>query len=414
MVKVNKNSMDDSSDDENLISDSDSVSDSDSDSDEVEDNDTMQQPLITTKSISSIYNEYLKNNDLQLTPEYQRELCWSVEKMNTFVDTIMKNWIVPNYVIYELPDSEIEQCDHSFECVDGQHRLTSLKWFIEGIKDERTGRYVHWKKDGHRVFYNMSDDELVKLPKSWKARNFTKLEKKNFDGYNMCIQILKCKSNKSKGISFATKCSIFNRLQNGEKISSYDKIKNLHTNQISNCIRSSKLVELFVKKHKIHEKLQTRKMKKYESFAYYFLVRVFLILDRKSLETNYLDLNIKRYLESNNGTGSSSVKIKNSLDSLIPKVNDVLKILAGLEILIIPELAYMFICVYAQYGIDEVNKLQKIFKKNEVVFAKFNTLKKYQPNGVTSTPKMTNLYDDLIKSVLKKDTGKESNKEIEV
>lgn len=383
------------------IDDSDTNSDSDS---LFEESEELLPPQISTKTISSIYNEFLKNNDLELTPEYQRELCWSVEKMNTFIDTIMKNWIVPNYVIYQLPDSEMNHCEHSFECVDGQHRLTSLKWFIEGKKDERTGRYVHWKKDNQRVFYNIPEDELNIFPKRWNARNFNKIEKKKFDGYNMCIQILASKSN--KGISFATKCNIFNRLQNGEKISSYDKIKNIHTNQISNAIRTNKFVELFVKKYKIQGKFEMRKMIKYDNFAYYFLVRTFLILDKKSLETNYLDLNVKRYLEVNNGTGSSSVKLINSFETLIPKVNEVITFLSTIEIKIIPELAYILICVHAQFGIEEVNKLVKIFKKNELVLNKYNTLKKYQPNGVTNTTKMISIYEEMIKSVLKKDSNK--------
>ena len=226
----------------------------------------------------------------------------------------------------------------------------------------------------------------------------------------MCIQILKSKS--TKGISFATKCAIFNRLQNGEKISSFDKIKNLHTNNISNAIRTNKLVDTFVKKYKIHDNFEIRKMKKYENFAYYFLVRIFLILDKKSLDTNYLDLNIKRYLEANNGNGSSSVKLVNTIETLLPKVNQVIEFLSKLDIKIIPELAYLLICTYAQYGLDEVNKLLKIFKKNELVFSKYNTLKKYQPNGVTNIEKIKSMYQELLKSVLKKDQKIEN--EIEV
>ena len=77
--------------------------DSDIDSDiESETNISNIETQISTKSIFAIYCEYLQKSKLLLRPEYQRKLCWSLQKMNDFIDTILKGWIVPNYVIYIL------------------------------------------------------------------------------------------------------------------------------------------------------------------------------------------------------------------------------------------------------------------------------------------------------------------------
>ena len=88
--------------------------DSDDDSDNCEDIDDEDIDFdnnvkvdITSKSVKSTYTEFLeRKNKLLLAPEYQRDFCWSLDKMNAFIDTIMRGQIVPNYVIYNLCSKE--------------------------------------------------------------------------------------------------------------------------------------------------------------------------------------------------------------------------------------------------------------------------------------------------------------------
>jgi len=94
---------------------------------------------ITNKGVRSIYSEYLEKEKLLLRPEYQRELSWNIEKMNAFVDTIYRGWIVPNYVIYKLSENEkkdnkSQNLKHMYECIDGQHRLIQLNFFFKETK----------------------------------------------------------------------------------------------------------------------------------------------------------------------------------------------------------------------------------------------------------------------------------------
>ena len=120
---------------------------------------------------------------MQLTPEYQRELCWSIEKMNTFIDTIMKGWIVPNYVIYQLSNAELKSTtiNYRYECIDGQHRLKTLKMYIENIIYPNTNKYIYWLSNGERVYYKMAKETLMEISKRRRinCRNMTREEMEN-------------------------------------------------------------------------------------------------------------------------------------------------------------------------------------------------------------------------------------------
>jgi hypothetical protein len=361
---------------------------------------------ITNKSIYAIYCEYLQNNKLLLNPEYQRDICWSNDKMNVLIDTIMKSWIIPNFVIYKLTNNESKNNDHSYECIDGQHRLLTLKMFIENKQDPRTCRYIYWKNKNEyineRVYYDMPLDFLNQIKNKRKTkiifRNFTKEEKNLFNDYEMSFHMLS--SLNTSGIDIITKCNIFNRLQNGEKIASYEKLKN-HNNIFSNCIRAHKLLK-YINDIKFTSKLNIKKMKHYESFTIYFIIRTFIIIDKKNLDINFLDFNIKKYIEANDGKGAPIVQLKNDINDLIINVKEILEFIISNENIkyILPELAYIYVCIYANYGINTLtNYINSDIKiKHD---KKCNDIKTYKiSNGnVTSSKNINKIYnlicDDL-------------------
>jgi hypothetical protein len=375
------------------MSDTESGSDSEYELDEI----TTQ---ITTTGISALYYGYLKDNKLLLSPQYQRDLCWSVDKMILFIDTIMKSWIVPNYVIYKLTKTEINNNDHSYECIDGQHRLTAIKRFIEAIPDDTTKKYVYYKKDEYRVFYDYTDQQEKEIrkqtPSKYKIRKFDRNEKNKFDDYQMSLHII---SNPT-GLDITTKCCIFNRLQNGEKIASYEKLKN-NPHPITKCINDHKLLR-FMKNENFNDILEIKKMRKYEAFNIYFLIRTFLIIDKKNLDVNYLDLNIKQYIEAQGGNGTKSVKLNNNIDELFPKVKDIIKfIIKKCDKKIIPELAYIYICIYINYGEDKLNSVIDSLKNN---LKDYNNPKKYKSlNGTVSSAELiTKEYKNIEKEYINK------------
>jgi len=384
---------------------------------------------ITNKGVRSIYSEYLEKHKLLLRPEYQRELSWNIEKMNAFVDTIYRGWIVPNYVIYKLSDNEkkdnkLQNLKHMYECIDGQHRLTTIKMFIEGTKypNLEVDKYIYLKFGDERVYYNLDENILSMMNKSHKYRhiihrNLTEEEKDKFDNFQMSIHTIEPVKN---GLDMKTKCEIFNRLQNGEKVESYVKLRNLNNNPITNYIRSNRLLEVLnnlflIKKIELNKKT---KLKHNESFTMYFLIRALLIVDKKNLEINFLDLNIKKYLEQNDGEGTPAVKIRNhDVSDLFAKVMIFMKWFSSHEVSnkFIPELCYIFICIYANYDLNEVDKVIKWFTldTNKKYLTKFNSVKTYknisnpdegflQNSKVTSAAKMKDSYEWIIKIILKK------------
>ena len=387
-------------------------SDSDAEIDDLPDNKPQLNVIITCKSIKSMYLEYLQDESLLLKPEYQRELCWSSEKMNLFIDTIFKSWIIPNYVIYILSNSEQKENVHSYECIDGQHRLTTLKYYIENTIIPGTNKYIYWSKNGERIYYSMDETNLKILEKKQrrgiKYRNLTKDEKNSFDNFQMSFHMIKSHTR----LTIGTKCDIFNRLQNGEKVSSYQKLKNLHQNDITNAIRSNNLCNS-LKNINLENKILFEgkvKPKEIEAYYMYFLIRAFLIIDKKTLDINFLDLNIKKYLEANNGSGAPNVKLNDNINNLLSKVNEVINWIATnseIKIKILSEVLYLYICIYANYGLNGLDTIIKYFNcpTHSNQFSKLNNIKTYKSSvdKVTSSIKMTTIYTSVLKLVLKKD-----------
>jgi hypothetical protein len=370
---------------------------------EEESNDKMNIN-ITQKGVKTFYNELLEDNNVLLTPEYQRELSWNIEKMIGFIDTIYKGWIVPNFVIYELSENECKKVkEYNYEMLDGQHRSLAIKMFIEGTNHANydNEKFIFINHNNERIYYNMDATWLKKMSKTKKCRNMTKEEKKNFDNFQMSFHYIK--STTKNGLSMKLKCDLFNRLQNGERVESYVKVKNLDT-PITNFIRSNKslakLTQLdLISKINLNKKT---KLKHDESFYLYFLIRCILIADKKSLEINYLDLNISKYLQHN----YKSIRLKNDVKELYEKVmifinwfveND------NIDNKIIPELCYILMCFYINYDLDKVDKIIKYIFSKKKYYEMYNDTKKYKKivagesfkSKITNEEKMTEIYEVL-------------------
>ena len=383
---------------EDINSDTDDLpelSDVESENDDIEE--TKIRVSIKIQDINATYISYLQNKSLLLRPEYQRDMCWSIKKMNTFIDTIMKGLIVPNFVIYQLSNSEADDSEHQFECIDGQHRLITIQNYIESNSND--GKYIYWSNKGERVYYNMNSQDLQKIKRRYpKSRNLTKNEKNAFDRFEMSFHFIQTVNPKAK-LSLELKCDIFNRLQNGERVSSWIKLRNMN-NPITLTICKYKLLNKMKEINFIGKILFSKNTpKEDESFNIYFLIRTFLIIDKKSLEVNYLDMNIKKYLEQNDFKGSPQVQITGDINQLVPKVIEICEFISKThkDICILPELAYIYVCIYSNHGLDKLSKIIKFFTNNSDIFDKYNSIKTYKKNSdkVTSSDKITKYYTEI-------------------
>ena len=185
------------------------------------------QPRITNKEIQSVYTELLqKNEDLQLRPAYQRTLCWTQEQKSNLIDSIMSGCPMPIFLLYSF------ECLN--ECIDGQHRLTTIKNYIEQTYSPNNKPFP-WKLCNNQqmeyVFYDekaegMKDyvDEQNKKKRynTMKKvfRFMTNEEKIRYKTYEIAIQKI------TTELSFEQRKEIFLRWQSGTGITQCEKFKN--------------------------------------------------------------------------------------------------------------------------------------------------------------------------------------------
>lgn len=126
-------------------------------------------PQVISKSVSDIVNDGFYNR-INLRPVYQRHIRWSPNAMNDFIGTIMNRGLIPCVYMYKL--SAEEQVDNrKFEMVDGQHRIYTIKSFVDSTLQKLPHiakpfivywNYEHRTEDGTieyiPVFYKRTDD----------------------------------------------------------------------------------------------------------------------------------------------------------------------------------------------------------------------------------------------------------------
>ena len=184
------------------------------------------QPRLVIKKIISLYPEYLKDNNLSLRPAYQRDLCWTSEQKSNLIDTIMCCVPMPTFLIYSYNGLE--------ETIDGQHRLTTIKMYIEQtapsetnlhkpfpwiIVKENNTEYVYYKESPEmKTYIEMLNTKNGKKNKVY--RFMTHDEVRKFNRYEICIQSIETE------LTFEQRKEIFLRWQSGTGITQCERFKN--------------------------------------------------------------------------------------------------------------------------------------------------------------------------------------------
>lgn len=110
-------------------------------------------------TIREIVNGYVDNNDegvvayggkLNVRPPYQREFCYSQEKQESVIHTIMRNY--PLNVMYWAKNN-----DGTYEIIDGQQRTISFCKFLQ-----KGGFSIPYHGDRISYFY-LNDDEKQQI-----------------------------------------------------------------------------------------------------------------------------------------------------------------------------------------------------------------------------------------------------------
>ncbi|KZT20345.1 hypothetical protein NEOLEDRAFT_1140938 [Neolentinus lepideus HHB14362 ss-1] len=105
----------------------------------------LSKPRTVHYTPQSLY-EQIHNADIDLNPDYQREVVWPEVKQSALVDSLMRHYYVPPVILAVKVDEE--GAEHR-TCIDGKQRLTSIQKFMDGLvpfKDPWTNE-KYWFKD---------------------------------------------------------------------------------------------------------------------------------------------------------------------------------------------------------------------------------------------------------------------------
>lgn len=95
--------------------------------------------------------DFIDNERLDLNPDYQRNFIWSKQDQSDLVDTLLKEYPLPNFFMYDN--------EGKLEMVDGQQRSKSIYRFVKG-------HIVSSKDMGSLAFKDCDQEKILnyKLP----------------------------------------------------------------------------------------------------------------------------------------------------------------------------------------------------------------------------------------------------------
>ena len=175
--------------------------------------------------IKYIYETYLKNEgEINLSPSYQREFSWNNDKQDLFIDSIMNNYIIPPIILIKLSD---KKGGFRYECMDGQHRLTVLKHFIEGKTiNYDDPHYIRFTKNEDSKRMNIFYEKKKRLQEIKDKRYMSEDEKNIFNDKKIIIIKISNYDPKLSNLFSTIKNEMFLRLQKGERAGGTDILRN--------------------------------------------------------------------------------------------------------------------------------------------------------------------------------------------
>lgn len=98
-----------------------------------------------TWSILEIYQK-TKSGRLNLTPDYQRNNIWNIDKQTAFIESLFMGIIIPPIYVVEIPGTNMLE-ESSYEVVDGKQRLTTINNFLTNgisLQEKALEYYTDW------------------------------------------------------------------------------------------------------------------------------------------------------------------------------------------------------------------------------------------------------------------------------
>jgi uncharacterized protein with ParB-like and HNH nuclease domain len=95
----------------------------------------MTEFKISPLQMSTILWLYNRRNEIQLSPDYQRQSdIWGLGKKQLLVDSILNGYDIPKVYFHEFfPPKTVEGKKYRYAIIDGKQRLQAIWAFIDGV-----------------------------------------------------------------------------------------------------------------------------------------------------------------------------------------------------------------------------------------------------------------------------------------
>ena len=158
-----------------------------------------------TSFLVSTFVELLKTCQINIDTSYQRDVVWSEDKFENFINSCFHK-IIPNPIILNKSIGKNKKI--IYNCIDGKHRLTSLLKYINND--------ISFKHNGIKYFYNQVPINKNALLTNRNALSIdemvlTEIERKNFNNILIPVVIY-------DNIEEEDERDIFNRIQLGKPL----------------------------------------------------------------------------------------------------------------------------------------------------------------------------------------------------
>ena len=310
---------------------------------------------VMADTIDLIYNNLsiVGEGQINLNPPYQREVVWSDEKKEFFIDSILKN-IVPTNLIFNINQTENERI-----CIDGKQRCTSIKEFIDNA----------WPVEinGEKFFFGPEEKIKKDIRQEYERyKIFSPSERSEFKYKKIPIVTY-------KNLKYEDQLEVFGRIQQGCPLTEGEKIS---CNFID--LKSFNQIRIY-----------------FDSFKDNDLIRKYTSFERKKHHKFLFD--IMYYLDTglkNNTKKNFNIFIK-KLDGNIKKLNvvinkctDSIKLVFTKHLLNHPDIqsikikkALLIIIIHylcEKYSNNEkkINDDSKLIRKTIIEFTKYTTKNK--------------------------------------
>ncbi|SPC64494.1 uncharacterized protein UHOD_07374 [Ustilago sp. UG-2017b] len=108
----------------------------------------LKAPRATQYSTRTIYT-MVKDDIVDLEPEYQRGVVWTADKQSAVIESIMRHYYVPP-VLLSVQNQESTEDELTYVCIDGKQRISSICAFLDNkipVREPSTSRRFWYKED---------------------------------------------------------------------------------------------------------------------------------------------------------------------------------------------------------------------------------------------------------------------------